>query len=283
MTSRVAVIGWPVNHSRSPLIHTYWLDRYGIDASYGALAIEPDKAPDWFGTFAKQGLVGANVTIPHKQVAFDACHTLDERASRLGAVNTLWLEAGALRGTSTDGAGFMAHLVATAPQWRQHAHAAAALVLGAGGAARAIVEALAEAGVETIIIANRTAERAHQIATHFAEYHPQHTFKPVDLATAGDFLPTVGLLVNTTSMGMAGHPALDLDLATLPEKATVYDIVYTPLETPLLADARALGLVPVDGLGMLLHQAAPAFERWFGILPEVTDELRQMVIDDLNR
>lgn len=274
---RAGIIGWPVGHSRSPLIHGFWLRHYGIAGSYDRYAVPPERIEAFFADFAAQGLVGANVTIPHKEVAFRMCETVDAAAAALGAVNTVWLDDdGHLCGGNTDGFGFLANLDAEAPGWDENG--GPAVVLGAGGASRAIVWGLKERGFSPIHVVNRTKARAEDLV---------ETFGAPLLAHGWDALPALlgeaAILVNTTSLGMAGQPALEMDLAPLPATALVTDIVYVPLETPLLAAARARGLKAVDGLGMLLHQAVPGFERWFGTRPVVTRELRQHVIADLER
>ncbi|MBS3649765.1 shikimate dehydrogenase [Pseudaminobacter sp. 19-2017] len=271
---RSFVCGHPIKHSRSPKIHGYWLERYGIGGSYVAV----DVAPEEFSTFAaaiKAGdYVGGNVTIPHKEAAFQAVDRRDEAASAIGAVNTLWVEDGLLHGSNTDAYGFAANLDERAPGWANGGGTAA--VLGAGGAARAVLFALKQRGFSEVRLFNRTVERAEALAREFGPIVSAH---PLD--HANDRVSDASLLVNTTSAGMHGQPELDLDLTRLPADALVTDIVYVPLETPLLAAARRAGLKTVDGLGMLLHQAVPGFERWFGRRPEVTAELRDLIVADL--
>lgn len=272
---RAAVIGWPIAQSRSPLIHGTWLKTLGLAGSYDRIALDPAGAVDWFARFADHGLVGANVTVPHKETAFAACADVEPAAAALGACNTLWLEGGRLRGTNTDTVGFLANLDERAPGW--DAAAGPAVVLGAGGAARAIVWALARRGFSPIRIVNRTLARAEAIAP---------LGKPAVVTVHGyEDLPKVladaAVLVNTTALGMAGKAELAIDLAGLPEAALVTDIVYVPLETALLAAARKRGNRTVDGLGMLLHQAVPGFERWFGVRPVVTEALRRVILEDL--
>ncbi|MGH2342937.1 shikimate dehydrogenase [Segnochrobactraceae bacterium EtOH-i3] len=272
---KAAVIGWPIAQSRSPLIHGTWLKSLGISGRYDRIALPVEGAADWFARFADHGLVGANVTVPHKETAFAACAEVEPEAAALGACNTLWLEDGRLFGTNTDTVGFLANLDDRAPGW--DANAGPAVVLGAGGAARAIVWALARRGFSPIRIVNRTLSRAEAIAPLGA---------PSVVTVHGfDELPKVladaRLLVNTTALGMAGKDDLVIDLTGLPEDALVTDIVYVPLETALLAAARRRGNPTVDGLGMLLHQAVPGFERWFGVRPVVTEELRRIILADL--
>ncbi|MCV0394647.1 MAG: shikimate dehydrogenase [Rhizobiaceae bacterium] len=270
---RAFVCGHPVAHSRSPLIHGYWLRRYGIPGSYEAVDRAPDRVHAFLTGLGAEGFVGGNVTIPHKEAAFAACAEVDETARRIGAVNTVWLEDGILRGGNTDAHGFCANLDEHVPGW---ADVPAAVVLGAGGAARAVVEALGSRGIGDIRIVNRTLPRARELKDRFGGGASAHA-----LGSLRDLLADCRLLVNTTAAGMEGHEDLQLDLSGLPDEAIVTDIVYTPLVTPLLASARRRGLRTVDGLGMLLHQAVPGFERWFGHRPEVTDGLRRLVEKDL--
>ncbi|SCW73031.1 shikimate dehydrogenase [Ancylobacter rudongensis] len=274
MTRNVAIIGHPVSHSRSPLIHGYWLARHGIDGAYGVRAVAPGDIDSFLAAFAASGLVGGNVTVPHKEAAFRACAARDAVAEALGAVNTLWLEDGALHGANTDVHGFLANLDAAEPDWARAL--GEAVVLGAGGAARAVVYGLLQRGVDRVVVANRTRARGEALRDTFGP-----RVLPIDWRDLGGRLVGCRLLVNTTSLGMKGQPPLDIDLSPLSPDALVTDIVYVPLETPLLKAAKARGLATVDGLGMLLHQAVPGFERWFGVRPEVTAELRALVIADL--
>jgi len=268
------LIGWPAAHSRSPLIHHYWLRTLGIEGGYNIEAVPPEGFAEFVLHLSTHGFVGANVTIPHKERAL-ALSKPDARASAVGAANTLWYEGGELRSTNTDIEGFINNLDACAPGWDA---AADALVLGAGGSSRAVVFGLIERGVKRVHLANRTVERARALADRFgASVHP------VSWDAIGDLLPRAGLLVNTTSLGMHGQPPLEVDVSLLPSHAVVADLVYVPLETPLLAAARARGLKTADGLGMLLHQAVRGFELWFGQRPEVTPELRALVEADLTR
>jgi shikimate dehydrogenase len=281
MTKHAAVLGWPISHSRSPLIHGTWIAEHGLDATYTAIAVNPDDAPAWFADFPKHDLVGANVTIPHKETALAACDHVAEHAARLGAVNTVWLEDGALHGTSTDGEGFMANLAEQAPNWAKHPNADTALILGAGGAARAIIDAFLTSGVERVVLLNRSVDRANALVAHFTHHFGQGRVVASGLQAFDAHAGDAGLLVNTTALGMEGQPALSIALDRLADGATVADIVYTPLNTPLLVSARQRGHPTVDGLGMLLHQAVPGFERWFGVRPAVTPALRQCVLDDI--
>jgi shikimate dehydrogenase len=271
MTGPVAcVIGWPVKHSRSPVIHRYWLKQLGLDGDYVIHPVEPEKVAAFFAGFAGSGFVGCNVTVPHKEAAFAAATRRDAAAKATGALNTLWLEGGKLVGGSTDPVGFLANLDAETPGW--DAGAGDAVVLGAGGSARAVVWALLSRGFAPIHVVNRSADRAAALADRFGKR----------LTTAGwDALPGVlqkaRLLVNTTTLGMQGQPPLAVEIARLSRDAVVNDLVYVPLETPMVKDAKRAGLRAAGGLGMLLHQAVPGFEHWFGRRPQVTPELRTLV------
>ena len=264
---RACVIGWPVAHSRSPVIHRYWLKLYGVDGAYEMEAVRPEEIGDFLYSLGQRGYEGANVTLPHKEAALAGADRPDAAATAIGAANTLWLDdKGLLHASNTDAYGFMTHLSAEAPDWNKGKRPV--MVLGAGGAARAILHGLLEAGASKILLANRTEDRAKALAQSFGSRVSLIPWGDRNRALAG-----CGLLVNATSLGMTGKPPLDLDLSALPLDATVADIVYSPLQTPLLAAAKARGNRTVDGLGMLLHQAVPGFERWFGVRPEVTPEL----------
>jgi shikimate dehydrogenase len=268
------VIGWPVTHSRSPALHRYWLDHYGIDGAYLPLPVAPANLPAALRGLSALGFAGANVTIPHKQQTATLMDRMDDGARRLGAVNLVIVEPdGSLTGRNTDGYGFIESLRATIPGWRAPA---VATILGAGGAARSIIDALLQAGVGELRLANRTRARADELRAEFGA-----RVLVVDWNNRAGSLAGCGLLVNSTSQGMVGQPALEIDLAALPDDSVVCDIVYNPLVTPLLAAAVARGNPVVDGLGMLLHQARPAFAAWFGVDPEVTDQLRAAVIATL--
>ena len=269
------VIGWPVEHSRSPLIHNHWIRQYGLNAEYRREAVPPDEFADFVSRLAERGYAGANVTVPHKAAAL-ASSLPDDRAKAVGAANTLWVEGGALRSTNTDVEGFIANLDAAAPGWDRGLRNA--VVLGAGGAARAVVFGLIGRAVKRIHVANRTFERALALRDQFGD-----RVTPARWTQADGLIADAGLLVNTTSLGMFGQPELGIDLAQLPAAAVVADIVYSPLETALLKAAQARGLRTVDGLGMLLHQAVGGFERWFGVRPQVTEVLRTLVEADLIR
>jgi shikimate dehydrogenase len=269
--SRLAgVLGWPVSHSRSPRLHGFWLDRYAIDGAYLPLPVRPERFEAAVRSLADLGFAGANVTIPHKEAAFALCDEVSEVARRAGSVNTLVFRDGRIHGTSTDGFGCLESLRGQAPGWS--AAAGPAVILGAGGAVRAVAAALLDAGCPKLTLVNRTAARAEAIARDLGG--------PVAVATTPP-LADAALLINGTSLGMRGWPPLEIDLAPLPPEAVVQDMVYVPLETPLLAAARARGLRVVDGLGMLLHQARPGFEAWFGVAPQVDAELRNFMLADL--
>lgn len=277
MIRRVCVMGWPVAHSRSPLIHNHWIAEHRIpDARYELLAVKPEDAAETIRHLHKLDFVGANVTVPHKETAFATLKRHDATAKRLKAVNTIvTLDDGTLEGRNTDGYGFIANLKQGAPDWR--ASEGPAVMLGAGGAARAIAAALEADGVPEIRIVNRTVERAETLIRDLGLKSARaYSMRETEAALEG-----AGLLVNTTTLGMKGESDVDLDIAQLPRDAVVTDIVYTPLETGLLKRARLAGHETVDGLGMLLHQAVPGFEAWFGVRPHVTDELRNIVLADL--
>jgi len=268
------VIGWPVKHSRSPIIHRHWLAKLGIEGDYVRHAVEPENAAAFLAGFADGPFIGCNVTVPHKEVAFASVDQADAVATALGAVNTVWLEKGKLLGSNTDAEGFIANLDQRAPGF--DVNPGPAIVLGAGGAARAVIWALKARGFAPIHVVNRTRDRAEAMADRFGS-----DIRPAGWEDLPGLLPTATLLVNTTSLGMEGQPPLAIDLAAARDNLLVTDIVYIPLETPLLAAARQRGLKTVDGLGMLLHQAVPGFERWFGVRPIVTPELRRLILADM--
>ncbi|MHC5655627.1 shikimate dehydrogenase [Stappia sp.] len=275
MTRRVAITGSPVAHSRSPVIHRHWLAAHDIDGTYDRLEVAPETAADFYRDFAASGLVGCNVTVPNKEAAAASCDELDDAARAMGAVNTIWLDAeGRVMGANTDGLGFLGNLDQIVPGW--DGEVAHATVLGAGGAARAVIWALLSRGVKTVAIVNRTRDKASALAERFGADSIAMGWDQL-----GEILGKTDLLVNTTSLGMHGQPPLQIDLSPLSKTAIVNDIVYVPLETPLLAAARARGNRVVDGLGMLLHQAVPGFERWFGVRPRVTEDLRAALLADL--
>ncbi|MCB5199208.1 shikimate dehydrogenase [Loktanella sp. TSTF-M6] len=266
------VIGFPIGHSASPRLHKYWLNRYGIAGDYVPLQVSEGSLETVIRALPKMGFVGANVTIPHKTSVLQIADHLSDRAILVGAANTLIFRAdGKIHADNTDGYGFMANLKQGAPNWS--AASGPALVLGAGGAARAIIVALADAGVPQILLANRTRPKAEALRAEFGT-----RIKVVDWVQAQDAVAEAHLIVNTTSLGMTGQPDLKLSLDGLSADTVVTDIVYKPLRTPLLEQAAARGCVTVDGLGMLLHQGVPGFERWFGTRPEVDDALRAAVL-----
>jgi shikimate dehydrogenase len=269
------VIGWPVEHSRSPLIHSYWIKKLGLDAEYRREAVTPERFSEFVTHLAQHGYVGANVTVPHKEAVLALAHP-DALAAAVGAANTLWLADGLLRASNTDVEGFIASLDAAVPGWASGADRV--VVLGAGGAARAVVFGLLQRGVAEVMLVNRSPERAGAMRERFGS-----AVVPCRWEERGRLLGEAGLLVNTTTLGMTGQPPLAIGLAALPPDAVVADIVYAPLLTPLLSTASARGLRTVDGLGMLLHQAAGAFARFFGTRPEVTPALRALVEADLMR
>jgi shikimate dehydrogenase len=265
------VIGWPVAHSRSPMLHSYWLRQYGIAGTYLLFPVQPGRMAAALRGLPALGLAGCNVTVPHKAEAAALVDRIDDAARRVGAVNLVVVEAdGSLSGSNTDGFGFLANLREACPAWR--ADAGPAVVLGAGGGARSAVASLLDSGAPEVRQVNRTRARAEQIATEIGGNIVALGWDSCEAA-----LRDAALLVNTTTLGMVGQPALDLALDRLPVAAVVYDIVYNPLWTPLLLAAQARGNAVVGGLGMLLHQARPSFAAWFGVLPDITPELRQAV------
>lgn len=273
MVKRAFVIGDPISHSRSPLIHTHWLREYGIAGSYEAIHVKQDELAQFLASLVSEDFAGGNVTIPHKEAALALVPQHDAVAAEIGAANTLWIEGGKLRATNTDSFGFAQNLDEYASGWD---NGKTALVLGAGGAARAIIHALLSRGFTDIRIANRTAARAQDIAERFGSKVSAHAFPDLDLLASD-----ADLVVNTTSLGMGGAGEIRLDMKALRRDAIVTDIVYVPLITPLLAAAQDASLKTVDGLGMLLHQARPGFEKWFGVLPQVTPALRNLIIRNM--
>jgi shikimate dehydrogenase len=271
---RACVIGWPIEHSRSPMIHGHWLAQYGIAGTYTREAVKPEDVGVFLSSLADRGFAGCNVTLPHKHAALAAAKHKDGAAIAIGAANTLWLENGSLCATNTDAYGFMTHLSETVPDW-QSLDAPVSL-LGAGGAARALIHGFLTAGVREIRLFNRTHARAEDLARHFGSRVKVHLWSERERLSRD-----AGVLVNTTALGMIHGAPLDMDVSGLGARTVVADIVYVPLETPLLAAARRCGLRTVDGLGMLLHQAVPGFEKWFGRKPEVTPELRALLAADI--
>lgn len=270
MTTKAFVIGHPIAHSRSPLIHGTWLAEHDIDGSYEAIDVAPADLPAFFERLRSGEFAGGNVTIPHKEAVFALCDSVDDLARTIGAVNTLVVRDGKVHGTNTDYLGFLGNLDANAPGWSDGPNDA--MIIGAGGAARAVLVALRRRNGGKVHVLNRTLKNAQALVEEIDGPFSAHGFE--DFATLA---PRIGLVVNTSSIGMHGTRFDWLDMSLLPKTALVTDIVYTPLETPLLAEARAHGLRTVDGLGMLLHQAVPGFAAWFGIRPEVTPQLRARV------
>ena len=269
------VLGWPVEHSASPRLHGFWLDHHGVDGAYVPLAVAPQDLVGCLRALPKLGFAGVNLTVPHKEAALAAIDSLSASARRIGAVNTVVVARdGGLHGDNTDAFGFTENLRALAPRWK--GADGPAVVIGAGGAARAVCVALTDLGVAEICVVNRTTARAEALAGGVGGPINVRPWRERSIALAG-----ARLVVNATSLGMTGQPGLDLDLAALPDGAVVSDVVYTPLETPLLTAAARRGHRVVDGLGMLLHQARPGFAAWFGVEPEVTPQLRQFVLRGL--
>jgi shikimate dehydrogenase len=268
----VCIMAWPAAHSRSPLIHNYWIKQHNLNAEYRREAVPPEKFPEFVTHLREHGYIGGNVTVPHKQAVL-ALSEPDERARAVGAANCLWYDDDTLRSTNTDVEGFLANLDATTPGWDRGLETAA--VLGAGGGARAVVFALIQRNVGRIYVINRSAERAQALQKKFGA-----RVRAAGWDETTGLLGAAGLLVNTTTLGMVGQPPLEINLRC-PASLVVADLVYAPLETGLLKLARERGLRTADGLGMLLHQAVRGFERWFGMRPEVTAELRALVEADL--
>ncbi|MHA1574207.1 MAG: shikimate dehydrogenase [Alphaproteobacteria bacterium] len=268
------VIGWPVEHSRSPLLHGYWLKKYGIDGTYTKRAVAPEAVADFLRSLRANGYVGCNVTVPHKAAAFSVADEREDSAKAVSAANTLWLSDGKLVAANTDTYGYMTNLSQQAPGWDRRD--APVSILGAGGAARAIVFGFLDAGVSEIRVFNRTRARAETLAQQFGS-----CVKVFDWSEREAGSRDSAVLVNTTTIGMNGVGTLDFDLAGFDPECVVSDIVYVPLETELLRKAKSQGLRTVDGVGMLLHQGVPGFEKWFGVRPEVTDELRNLIVGDI--
>jgi shikimate dehydrogenase len=268
----VCVIAWPAGHSRSPLIHNYWIKQHKLDAEYRREAVPPERFADFVRDLRANGYIGANITVPHKETALKLSGP-DDRARAVGAANTLWYDAARLRSTNTDVEGFLANLDATTPGWDRGL--STAVVLGAGGGARAVVFALLAREVGRVYVINRTEARAKALQKKFGARVQVAAWEEITGLLGG-----AGLLVNTTTLGMVGQPPLELNLRC-PPSLVVADLVYDPLETRLLASARTRGLRTADGLGMLLHQAVRGFQLWFGVRPQVTAELRTMVEADL--
>nr|WP_321455195.1 shikimate dehydrogenase [uncultured Cohaesibacter sp.] len=274
------VIGWPIEQSKSPVIHGHWLRHYDLNGSYEKIAVAPEDLGRFIKEMQDKGFVGGNVTIPHKQAVLEFVDVIHPGAKRLQAANTLWFEGGALHAENTDGYGFLANLDQLQAGWDAK-KGGNALVLGAGGAARPVINGLLERGFNTVTIANRTIEKAETLIRLFSDLGFGDRVTVTSWDQRSEQLAEVDLLVNTSSLGMIGQPALDISLDPLPKTALVTDIVYNPLETDILRAARLRGNPVVDGLGMLLHQAVPGFEHWFGTRPVVTDALRNDVLKQL--
>lgn len=269
------IVGYPARHSRSPMLHGYWIDRYGLDADYRAEEIPPEDIREFLTHLGNHGYVGCNVTMPHKDIAFELSEP-DDRATAVGAANTLWLDDGHLHSTNTDVEGFLGALDRAAPGWANRT--SDAIVLGAGGAGRAVVCGLIERGIATIHVVNRTIGKADAMRERFGA-----AVKPATWDHLPALLESARLLTNATSLGMHDQPPLEIDISTMADDAVVSDIVYVPLTTPLLAAAKARGLATSNGLDMLLHQAVRGFELWFGKRPDVTQELYDLLAADIER
>lgn len=269
------VTGWPIKHSRSPIIHRHWLKQNGLAGTYDAVAVSEDEFASFIAGLkdGSRGFAGGNVTIPHKETAFRLSDRPDDLAQELGAANTLWLQDGELHATNTDGYGFAANLDACHANWDKVDRA---VILGAGGASRAVIQAVRDRGVNEIHVVNRTVSRAEELADRFGQKIHAHGLPALAEVMAG-----AGLFVNTTSLGMDGQESAVIDFSSMKAGALVTDIVYVPLETPILKQAGEQGYTTADGLGMLLHQAVPGFEKWFGHRPVVDAALRQLIIQDI--
>lgn len=274
MSPRCFVIGHPIAHSRSPLIHGEWLRRYGLPGSYERIDVAPADLPAFVARLRAGEFAGGNVTVPHKEAMLALVDEVSEAGRAVGAVNTLWREGSRILADNTDVSGFLAHLDATVPGWQSRVDTV--LVLGAGGAARGIVYGLRSRGLGRILIANRSRTRADELVAAFGA-----PLQAVDWDRRGEAVGAADLVVNTTALGMQGKPPLEIDLSRLRPGTIVDDIVYVPLKTELLAEAERRGGIPVDGLGMLLHQAVPGFARWFGVTPAVTPALHELVEADI--
>lgn len=278
LTKKAFVAGYPIKHSRSPIIHNYWLKSFGINGHYEAAEVAPDDFERFIASLKEGDLstyVGGNVTIPHKEAAYRFADRPDELAEELGAANTIWVEKGLIYATNTDGFGFVSNLDDRQPGWDK---ADKALILGAGGASRAVIQAVRDRGVSEIHVVNRTVERAQGLADRFRGQVFAHPMEALSEVSKG-----CGLFVNTTSLGMDGSAAPYIDFSGLATGAVITDIVYVPLKTPIIEMAEHQGFATVDGLGMLIHQARPGFEKWFGRRPDVTEELRSLIIADMDR
>lgn len=272
--AKACVIGWPITHSRSPLIHGYWLRQHGIDGSYEKVAVRPEDAASFLRALAANGYSGCNVTVPLKEIALATANWRDPSAVAVGAANTIWLDDGKICAANTDTYGYIANLDMTVAEWRSLD--APVAVLGAGGTARAVVHGFLSAGVDEVRIVARNTVHAEIVARHFGPKVKVYPWIEINSAAGAS-----GLIVNTTTLGMNGVGCPDVDFSMCVKQPIVSDVVYVPLETAFLASARKAGLRTVDGLGMLLHQAVPGFEKWFGVRPEVTHELRAMIMRDI--
>ncbi|WP_299347035.1 shikimate dehydrogenase [uncultured Maritalea sp.] len=273
---RAFVIGHPISHSKSPILHGHWLDELNIDGTYVAIDVAPIDLPEFVDQIKSGSFIGGNVTVPHKEAVMTLCDKITATAEKIGAVNTLWLEDGRLIGDNTDKYGFLANLDQRLADWDKEIQNA--IVLGAGGAARAVLVGLAERGFQSIRVLNRTSDRAQSLCNALNKVFENKPFVASLLSDFNKLAPHADLIVNTSAVGMGGTKFQDLDLSLAQTHTIVTDIVYTPLETPLLADARQAGLRTVDGVGMLLHQAVPGFERWFGARPTVSSTLREKIL-----
>jgi len=276
----VFVVGHPISHSKSPVIHQFWLKKYKIPGSYEAIDIEPKNLKAFLSDINLDTFIGGNVTIPHKEKAALLCHKLTKNAKILGAVNTIYLRQGQIIGDNTDGYGFLANLDQQNSTWFDNDKNV--IILGAGGATRAIIASLLSREAKTITILNRTVAKANTLVEQFSPLSKTTLLNADSLEQFSRYAPAANLLINTSSVGLNNTRFETLDLTKLSKTALVHDIVYSPLITPLLKDAQSIGLQTIDGLGMLLHQAAPGFEKWFGVFPQVTQALRQRVLDELN-
>ena len=271
---KTGVIGHPISHSKSPQIHNYWIKAYGLQGSYDAVDIAPDDLKDGVQHLIDEGYAGFNVTVPHKEQIVSLCTNVDHNAQAIGAVNTVAIESGKLRGLNTDGFGFLNNIWNDVPDFEFENKRA--VILGAGGASRAVISGLIGEQIGQIVLLNRTREKAETIQKEMGFLSDLIVVE--DWEARNEILDSADILVNTTSLGMQGQPALDIDLKALPKTALVNDIVYAPLQTNLLKAAQEGGHTAITGIGMLIHQARPAFKEWFGLLPDVTDELRDLVL-----
>lgn len=271
---KAGVVGWPIEQSKSPIIHNYWLDKYNINGSYKKISLSPENFKLGIKRLINDGYAGLNITVPHKEMALEISSNPTERAKKIGAANTLIFKKGKIYADNTDGIGFLSNLTQLAPDWK--ADLGPAVILGAGGASRSIVYSLLNEGAPKVILTNRTYERAKKLANIFGEKVLVINWKNINKHISG-----VNTLVNTTTLGMVGSSNLEIDLSTLSSNTLVTDIVYNPLKTPLLEDANRIGCKTVDGLGMLLHQAVPGFKGWFGVEPKVDSALRDRVLLEL--